>query len=415
MRTLPLALLVTCLSFAADLPRAATTTVALTINGVGTLSLTPTGGVLASLTGTGTAGSLGSFTFTGSGEVQNLLGTMASTLVPGTLVFAFPNGDKLNSTISIPAGAVAPGLVGSTTATGTGTITGGTGQFAGATGTLSSLLGGVVESGFQTGSFKVTGSATVITVDAKIPVISAKGVVTASAYGAYADVAAGTWIEIYGTNLSATTRGWGGSDFTNNGQNAPTSLDGVKVTVGGQPAFINYVSLNQVNALVPSNAATGPSQLTLTNTFGISTPYSIMIKPAAPGLLAPASLLLGGKQYLGGLTPDGKAFAGVPANPAKAGDTLIVYGIGFGPVTPAINAGTIAAGLTSLVTKPQFLFGTTPADLAYFGLTPGLTGLYQFNVVVPDMGTNMGMNMALPLTVNLGGVAVAQTLFIAVQ
>ena len=63
------------------------------------------------------------------------------------------------------------------------------------------------------------------------------------------------------------------------------------------------------------------------------------------------------------------------------------------------------------MTKPQFLFGTTPADLSYFGLTPGLTSLYQFNVVVPTVATNM----ALPLTVNLGGVAVAQPLFVAVQ
>ena len=411
MRTLLVALLATCLSPAADLPRAATTTVALTLNGVGTLSLTPTGGVLASLTGTGTAGSLGSFTFTGTSDVQNVLGIMPSTLVPGTLVFVFPNGDKLNSTISIPAGAVAPNLVGSTTATGTGTITGGTGQFAGATGTFSSLMGATLETGFQTGSFKITGSATVVTVDAKIPVISAKGVVTASAFGAYADIAAGTWIEIYGTNLSGTTRGWGGSDFTNNGQNAPVSLDGVKVTVGGQAAFVAYVSPGQVNVLVPSNAAIGPSQLTLTNTLGTSAPYSIMIKPTAPGLLAPATLLIGGKQYAGGLTPDGKAFAGVPANPAKPGDTLIVYGIGFGPVAPAINAGTIASGLTSLMTKPQFLFGSTPAELSYFGLTPGLTGLYQFNVVVPTVATNT----ALPLTINLGGVAGAQTLFVAVQ
>jgi uncharacterized protein (TIGR03437 family) len=80
-------------------------------------------------------------------------------------------------------------------------------------------------------------------------------------------------------------------------------------------------------------------------------------------------------------------------------------------VTPAVNAGTLSSQLTSLATKPQFMFGTTPADVTYYGLAPGFTALYQFNVVVPSVTPDQ----AVPLTLNLGGVAGAQTLYIAVQ
>ena len=35
----------------------------------------------------------------------------------------------------------------------------------------------------------------------------------AGAFGGFASVAPASWMEIYGANLSSTTRGWAGSDF----------------------------------------------------------------------------------------------------------------------------------------------------------------------------------------------------------
>jgi hypothetical protein len=73
------------------------------------------------------------------------------------------------------------------------------------------------------------------------PVIrTSQGVISASGYGALPAIAPGTWMEIYGTNLAnVTSRIWASADFT--GNNAPTSLGGTTVTVGGQSAFIDYV------------------------------------------------------------------------------------------------------------------------------------------------------------------------------
>jgi hypothetical protein len=74
------------------------------------------------------------------------------------------------------------------------------------------------------------------------PVI--RSVDSASGYGGYAYFASGTWLEIKGTNLAdpadprltATTNPgqWTSADFS--GSNAPTSLDGISVSVNGKPA-----------------------------------------------------------------------------------------------------------------------------------------------------------------------------------
>ena len=61
-------------------------------------------------------------------------------------------------------------------------------------------------------------------------------------------------------------------------------------------------------------------------------------------------------------------------------------------------------------TEAAKLLGTTQAQVPYYGLTPGFTGLYQFNVVVPKVAANN----ATPITFMLGSVKSTQTLYIAV-
>jgi uncharacterized protein (TIGR03437 family) len=237
---------------------------------------------------------------------------------------------------------------------------------------------------------------------------------SAGAFGGFAAIAPGSWIEIYGTYLAASARNWADSDFVNGV--APTSLGGVTVSVGGKAAFIDYVSPGQINALVPSDAPVGPVEIRLTNTNGTSDGFAIYVNQTQPGLLAPPSFQIGGKQYLAALFTDGSfaipqnAITGVPSHPAKPGDTLTVYGVGFGAVSPAFTAGTVVTQANSLTTPVRFLFGATAATASYSGLVPSYTGLYQFNVVVP----NVAANNATPISLTLGGVADSQTLYIAI-
>jgi uncharacterized protein (TIGR03437 family) len=246
-----------------------------------------------------------------------------------------------------------------------------------------------------------------------VPGINA--VVSASAFGGFTTIAPGTWVEIYGTNLSSTTNTWSGSDFKNGV--GPVSLSGVSVTIGGKQAFLDYVSSNQVNALIPSDVGPGPQQITLTNSAGTSAAFPITVNSVQPGLLAPSSFQVSGTQYVVALFPDNSTFvlptgaiSDVASRPAKPGDVITLYGIGFGPTTPSIPAGTIVTQTNSLQTRPTIAFGGTPATLQYYGLAPNYTGLYQFNVVVP----NIPANSAAPVTLNLGGTSGTQILYIAV-
>jgi uncharacterized protein (TIGR03437 family) len=387
-----------------------TTPVVLSLNGNVAASPTATGVINFTLSGNATVTALGNATVAGSGSFT-LTSLTATTPLVANATFTFAPGDTLAMTVRVPAGVVIPALGDPGSATGNATIIGGTGKYEGATGSFPSLTGTGMATSLTTATIQVNGNGTVTVPAPPPPAINAGGVISASAYGGFAEIAPGSWIEIYGTGLSTTTRSWASADFTNNGLAAPTSLDGVKVTIGGQSAFVAYVSPNQVNALVPSNIGTGPLQLTLTNSRGTTPPYSITVRSLKPGLLAPQSLLTSGRQYVGALLPNSETLRGTPSNPARSGETLVIYGVGFGPVTPEVNAGVVSSALNSLVTKPQFLFGGTPGQVSYFGLAPGFTGLYQFNVEVPAVAANT----ALPLTFDVGGTAGTQTLFIAVQ
>jgi uncharacterized protein (TIGR03437 family) len=278
-----------------------------------------------------------------------------------------------------------------------------------------------------TGALQVTGTQTYSTslqlspgtgTVSTTPAISAGGVVSAGNFGAFTSAGPGSWIEIYGMNLAPSTYTWAGSDF--NGSAAPTTINGVKVTVGGQPCYISYTNAGQVNAQIPSNVGTGPQPIVVTTANGSSSPYMLTINSAQPGFLAPPSFAVGGKQYVGAfnaaltsfIMPPG-AVAGVTSAYAKPGDTIIIYGVGFGAVTPStvLDAGQIVGAVNSLVNPFSISFGGSPGILPYYGLAPGFVGLYQFNVTVPQIANND----LVPLTFTLAGTPGTQTLYTAVH
>ena len=242
------------------------------------------------------------------------------------------------------------------------------------------------------------------------------GVVTDSSFGGFPAVAPGSWIEIHGSNLATHARDWTFADF--NGTQAPTSLDGTSVTIGGHAAFLSYISATQINAQVPSNVGPGAQDVRVTTAAGTSDPQTIAVNQVQPGLLAPAALNIGGKQYIEAIFPDGATFdlpagampSGV-ARPARPGDTIVLYGVGFGAVTPDPGAGNIVQGDNSLIFPFQVFFGGVPAAVSYAGLAPGMIGLYQFNVVVP----NTSPGDAVPLTFSVGLSTGQQVLYTAVQ
>jgi uncharacterized protein (TIGR03437 family) len=249
-----------------------------------------------------------------------------------------------------------------------------------------------------------------------IPVIrTALGVISAGAYGAFPSIAPATWMEIYGTNLAnVRTQTWAGTDFK--GNLAPTALGGTTVTVAGIPAYIDFVSPEQVNAQVPSGVPSGPQPVVVTTAGGTSVAYTIQVNPVQPGLLAPASFTINSSQYVVALLSNTLTYVlpvpvtGVTTARVKPGQSITLYGVGFGPVTPNTPAGQIVSG-NSALTSFQVFFGGVAANVTYAGLAPGYVGLYQFNVVVP----NVAASDTVPLTFMLNGAVGSQTLVIPVQ
>jgi len=250
------------------------------------------------------------------------------------------------------------------------------------------------------------------TFQAALPNVQAA--VSASAFGEFPTFAPGSWIEIYGTNLASATETWGSSDFS--GVIAPQKLGGTTVTIGGQAAYVDYISPLQVNVQVPGGVGTGSQSLVVTTAAGSSTPFPVTVNPTQPGLLAPSSFKVGGTQYAVAQFTDGSfamppgAVSGVTSRRAVTGDNLIIYGIGFGVVSPNIPPGQIVEESNMITAPLTFSIGGTQAKLSYYGLAPAFLGLYQFNVTVPAVAASD----TAPLTFSLSGIPGTQALAIAV-
>jgi len=134
-------------------------------------------------------------------------------------------------------------------------------------------------------------------------------------------------------------------------------------------------------------------------------------------LLAPPAFIVRGAQNVVALFSNTLTYvlpvavAGAATARARPGDSLTLYGIGFGPVTPDIPAGQIVQQSNALQAAVRITFAGVEANVTYSGLAPGYVGLYQFNVVVP----NVAASDTVPLAFTLGGVSGTQNLVIAIQ
>jgi uncharacterized protein (TIGR03437 family) len=258
--------------------------------------------------------------------------------------------------------------------------------------------------------------------------IAITSIASASAYGDYAYFSSGSWLEIKGTNLAdpsdprlnnASHSGqWSSADF--NGSNAPTVLDGVSVSINGKPAYVWYVSPTQLNVQAPEDSATGNVAITVTNCKATSPAMMFARHALAPGLLAPSTYVSGSTQYMvATFVSDGAyvlntslgASFGLNSRPAKPGDLIVAYGVGFGDVIPSIMPGTIVQASNAVSNLVNFSFNTLPATLSYQGLAGSFVGLYEFYINVP-----MGLaNGDYQINVTQNGIALPQTLYLTVH
>jgi uncharacterized protein (TIGR03437 family) len=194
--------------------------------------------------------------------------------------------------------------------------------------------------------------------------------------------------------------------------NLPTQLDGVSLTINGQPAFISYISPTQINAQAPQ-VPQGSVMVSVLNNGQRSELFAAQAQTYSP------ALFLWQNQYAVATDPNfnliGKPglFPGVTLTPAKPGQTVVFSGTGFGPTNPSVQPGQLVplAPLATLTSDPSVQIGGLPAPyLPGSGvLTPTDAGVYQFAVTVPNVADG-----DQPVAVTINGNATPANAFLTV-
>jgi uncharacterized protein (TIGR03437 family) len=196
-------------------------------------------------------------------------------------------------------------------------------------------------------------------------------------------ISSGAYVSIVGSGFAPTARAWDSSDFS--GLNLPTSLSGVSVTINGKPAYVQYVSSTQINAFAPDDPATGPVQVRVTTPQGAGYEVTVLKQAMSPAFFSSMSTFNSspdGTDYIVAGHQDGTAVGppGPSSRPAAPGETIDLYGTGFGPTIPATPAGEIVSPALLALT-PSVTIGGLRADVHWVAKI--WSGLYQFSVTVP--------------------------------
>lgn len=254
------------------------------------------------------------------------------------------------------------------------------------TGTSTLVLSASASAAAGTYSINITGTGGGITETASVSltIANADGVRTitgvANTASSQSGFASGAWVTIFGTNLSPVTDNWNNSIVNGN---LPTSLDGVSVSIGGQPAYLEYISPSQINAVAP-NVGAGTISVSVNGPGGVSPQASTVAQAAQPAFFQWGAYAVATHPDYSYAAKNGTfSMATVPAAP---GDVIILWGTGFGPTTPPAPAGIeTPSGITYYTADSiSVTLGNTPVTVYSAALAPGSVALYQVAIQIPE-------------------------------
>jgi uncharacterized protein (TIGR03437 family) len=217
-------------------------------------------------------------------------------------------------------------------------------------------------------------------------------------------VASGAFISIVGAGFGNATRSWTASDFS--GVNLPVSLDGVSVKINGKPAYVQYVSPTQVNALAPDDDTIGEIQVQVMPPQGPSYAATVLKQKLSPAFFSYQS---GATRYVAAVHLDGTLVGpvGPSSRPAVPGEVIEIFGTGFGPTNPGVATSQLVSQPAPLSFPGTVTIGGVNAQVHWAGLVS--SGLYQLNVAIPAVGAG-----DLPVQTSVGGFEGTAKVFIAV-
>jgi uncharacterized protein (TIGR03437 family) len=253
----------------------------------------------------------------------------------------------------------------------------GAGVFAGSVTDLGPLGSKFDLSGSGQSSFKANRPTGQLAVTAQDLSFASSGVVNAATFTD--DVAPGGLISIFGSGLAKA----GGT---------------TSVQINGVPSQVLLALPFQVNAVVPLDLPPGNQVLRIVSPFGTAD-QQIGIQSLAPQIfrLAPTLLRLPSSDTTRGAILNQDGTINQPANPARRGAIVVIFGTGFGAVSSGQPLSTTVVPVTAK-------FGSRAAPASFAGLAPGFVGLYQVNVAVP---ADLPPDLAVSLSIQQGNVVSA--------
>jgi uncharacterized protein (TIGR03437 family) len=211
-----------------------------------------------------------------------------------------------------------------------------------------------------------------------------------------------------------------------------TSYQGISVTFNGTPVPLYNVlpSVNLITTMVPSDAGSGGTGVfTVKNAAGASQNYTVALAPADVGVFrlpdakVPTrvqAIALLANTYWFAIPASLAAEYGFPActglpvttpcgQPAKPGDSIVIYLTGGGLATPSadpsgqpVPTGSVAPADGSVVyqtvLKPAITIGGLPATVGFSGIAPGTASEYQINTTIPT-GVTPGDDVPIVITI----------------
>ena len=239
------------------------------------------------------------------------------------------------------------------------------------------------------GTVSMTAPRAVQAVVDPVPYVAPAGVANAAGVTPQAAVAPGSVVSIFGANLATGV---------SPGQSSPLTqtLGGVTVHLADRLLPLFFVSPAQINVQMPSDLIPGSQTLTVSSQGQPDVQAAFTVAQDAPGLFQQT---IDGVTFALALHADGTTIT--PSAPAIPGETVTVYGTGFGATTPARPLGFAvpAEPAYTLVDTPTVQLGSVTLPIVNAFALAGSIGLDAVQFVIGD-GSPSGTNASLTLTLN---------------
>ena len=240
---------------------------------------------------------------------------------------------------------------------------------------------------YTTGFLTMTGPHAITAYSQAVPFIAPAGIMSAAGATPDGTMAPGSVISIYGNSLAPGLQVAATNPL-------PQSLGNVTVTIGNYLLPLLFVSPEQINAQLPSELVDGTYTLLIQQTGQPDVTGQLTISRNAPGVFTQpnaqqAPLVLALHQDGTMVTFD---------SPAIHGETISLYGTGFGPYTTTVVDGFFvpATPPNSVSDAVMLNVGQIVKAPDFAGAAPGMVGMTLVQMKITDdipSGTTVNLSV----------------------